>query len=403
GYLAFCTLAVIWIFQKKKAGEKISLRAKIIIAVLVLSGPNILLTMTQLSPAPETSVSGSNTLYVKTGSANVRECPSTSCKIIDSLPQNQKLTFPGNLYDKYPEWAEITFPNGQIGYVSKTTLSENPVSERQLTPTDDSSSIGGITIGPWNNIQTTVGESYEIPFCEPPSAISGATCGALADTTTDPKGGTPPYSFIKKSGFLPPGMALELNGTLRGSPTQEGTYNFRLCAKDLYGGEGCQNLAVVVKKEELPTVAAPTPSPSVSPTPQPITESVKEQIKISSYTCTLDQIMGGYYRYSVSFTGEVTAPVGSRLIESPVTASFSTSGEQDSCGAWTKTYRYGLNCRRDPGQPETTSFSVINAVFNGSKRPFNWPEDKTDRFLNLSKQGYLGINNDFIPGGFHCN
>ena len=197
---------------------------------------------------PTAETSSTSIYYVGVKSANVRECPSTSCKIIDTLFQNEKLTFPGDLYDKYPEWVEVTFPNGQLGYVSKTVLSENAVSASQLTPTDDSSSIGGIIIGPWNNIQTKIGESYEFRFCEPPSAISGATCGSLADTTTDPKGGTPPYSFIKKSGFLPPGMALELNGTLKGTPTQEGTYNFRLCAKDLYGGEGCQGLAVIVNK-----------------------------------------------------------------------------------------------------------------------------------------------------------
>ncbi|MEK7097926.1 MAG: SH3 domain-containing protein [Patescibacteria group bacterium] len=259
GYLVFGISAIIWISKKKKAGEKISLLAKIIIATVFLSSSSVLLSFIEVSPTPETSVSEAKTLYVKTGSANVRECPSTSCKIIDSLPQNEKLIFPGNLYDKYPEWTEITFPNGQIGYVSKTTLSENPVSERQLTPTDDSSSVGGIAIGPWADIQAIVGEYYETLFCEPPSAISGATCGALADTTTDPRGGTPPYSFIKKSGFLPPGMALELNGTLKGSPTQEGTYNFRMCAKDLYGGEGCQNLEVVVKKAEG--------SPEVNTTP----------------------------------------------------------------------------------------------------------------------------------------
>ena len=256
-YLAFGISAIIWISKKKKAGEKISLRAKIIIAVIFFSGSSALISTIGPSPASETSVSEATTYYVKTGSANVRECPSTSCKIIDSLPQNEKLVFPGDLYDKYSEWAEVTFPNGQLGYVSKTVLSENAVSASQLTPTDDSSSIGGIIIGPWNNIQTKIGEFYEFHFCEPPSAISGATCGSLADTATDPKGGTPPYSFIKKSGFLPPGMALELNGTLKGTPTQEGTYNFRLCAKDLYGGEGCQNLAAIVNKNGTSPISTP--------------------------------------------------------------------------------------------------------------------------------------------------
>src|SRR3989344_5982984 len=190
------------------------------------------------------------TYYVKSGAANIRECPSTSCKIINTLPQNTELTFPGDLFDKYPDWAEITFPNGGVGYVSKTVLSEDTVSAGLPPPAGGSSSVGGIVIGPWANIQTTVGESYELHFCEPPAAISGATCGGLADTATNPTGGRPPYSFVKKSGFLPPGMTLELNGTLRGSPTQTGTYNYQLCAKDLYDGEGGQNLAGVVSEDK---------------------------------------------------------------------------------------------------------------------------------------------------------
>ncbi len=354
GYLCAILAIVVWFRKIKKRGEKIPLKAKIFVAFIILSGPSVIAMIFSPSPSliSENPPSVMNTYYVKTSSANIRECPSTSCKIIDSLPQNERLTFPGNSFDKYPDWAEVTFPNGQIGYVSKTTLSENPVSERQLTPTDDASSIGGITVGPWDNIQTTVGESYKFHFCEPPSAISGATCGALADTTTDPKGGTPPYSFVKKSGFLPLGMVLELNGTLSGSPTEAGTYNFRLCAKDLYGGEGCQNLTVTVTNgAEAPKLA-----------PAPVAEEA-DFVNIESATCQAKGYStpgnpNSWIVYRVTVTGTGGGSVGSdigfycdaRYGGGPCWNQFS------SCDAWTKHPEYEY-CRREAGQSAVTGWT----------------------------------------------
>src|SRR3990167_5865859 len=95
GYLAFGISAIIWISKKKKAGEKISMRAKIIIAAVFLSSSSVLISTIELPPTPGTSVSEDKVFYVEAKRANVRECPSTSCKIIDTLFQNEKLTFPG--------------------------------------------------------------------------------------------------------------------------------------------------------------------------------------------------------------------------------------------------------------------------------------------------------------------
>ena len=370
GYLAFGISAIIWISKKKKAGEKISMRAKIIIAAVFLSSSSVLISSIELPPTPGTGVSEDKVFYVEAKRANVRECPSTSCKIIDTLFQNEKLTFPGDLYDKYPEWAEITFPNGQLGYVNKTTLSENIVPENQLTPTDDSSSIGGITIGPWNNIQTVIGESYELPFCEPPSAISGATCGALADTTTDPRGGTPPYSFIKKSGFLPPGMTLELNGTLRGSPTQTGTYEFRLCAKDLYGGEGCQNLAVVVKEKEAtgglsPQEATPSADTALDITISGTCRLIKDEVNQDGNVVA--------HWYTVEFGGTASGPVGSYISYQSQKTMFEQYGYADSWqkleSSWTPDR--GTE-KRGVGDPPTTAwkYTLNNGYSGGSTKNY---------------------------------
>jgi hypothetical protein len=96
----------------------------------------------------------------------------------------------------------------------------------------------------------TAGSYYEYSFCKPNSSISGATCGGLAGATTDPTGGNPPYSFSVEfgAGFLPPGLALELNGLLRGTPTLPGTYTFGICASD-GKDEDCATTSLTVKSK----------------------------------------------------------------------------------------------------------------------------------------------------------
>ena len=249
------------------------------------------------APLPE-SATTPHKLYVKVERANVRQCPLPTCNIVNTFSQNSWVTTSANSLAEAPEWIEVTYdadpaPGEQLatGYINKVTLAEEPVSTSgsvadQPPSGGGSTSSGGITIGHWADIQLTLGESFKFYFCEPVSAISGATCGGLAGATTDPRGGGPPYSFVKSSGFLPPGMALELNGTLKGTPTQEGTYNFKLCAKDLYGGEGCQDLAVVVSKDGK--------TPNISQPPKSGKESMTYQIDFDSYFTHNDD----YSRYT---------------------------------------------------------------------------------------------------------
>lgn len=96
--------------------------------------------------------------------------------------------------------------------------------------------------------EATEGVPYSYTFCEPDSARSGATCGELAGATTNPIGGNPPYSFSQQfgSGFIPPGLGLELNGLLRGTPTLPGKYTFGICVKDLKD-EVCRTTSLTVK------------------------------------------------------------------------------------------------------------------------------------------------------------
>lgn len=322
-----------------------------------------------VSEEPITESAGAlHKLYVKVDTANIRQCPLPTCTVVGTFNLNSLVTTSANSLAEAPEWIEVTYdadsgPSEQTltGYINKVTLSDEPVSASKDGGSPPpggrgSSSVGGVTIGPWGNIETTVGESYEFHFCEPSSAISGATCGGLVDKAIDPRGGTPPYSFVKKSGFLPPGMTLELNGIFRGVPTVVGTYAFTLCAKDLHGGEGCQDLAVVVKKDQT-TLTPSSPPEKIAPVASPPAEEIPDYgHTVDSTTCTLSPSNNPYdtfFNKRVQASGTAWGPIGASV-------SLSAAGYEHECGAWTNVRPDSDSgyCKRGPGDPERTNWAL---------------------------------------------
>ncbi len=83
-----------------------------------------------------------------------------------------------------------------------------------------------ITLGP-NLIQNgTVGKSYSLSFTA--------------------SGGRAPYSFSKISGAMPPGTILNSAGSLSGTPTEAGSFTFRLRAVDADGCPGEKSYTISV-------------------------------------------------------------------------------------------------------------------------------------------------------------
>jgi Putative Ig domain len=63
----------------------------------------------------------------------------------------------------------------------------------------------------------------------PPAAVVGVSY----NSTLSASGGTAPYTFSISRGQLPPGLTLgKTTGTISGSPTKSGTYNFGVHATD---------------------------------------------------------------------------------------------------------------------------------------------------------------------------
>ncbi len=137
---------------------------------------------------------------------------------------------------KYLKFTALAFVIISVIVISGCTSPDEPnqLSENKI-----------IFVGPQQTLQASVNQVFSYSFCKPDVEGPGATCGGLKGTTTDPTGGKPPYSFEAR-GILPPGLALNLNGLLAGTPTLKGTYNFQVCAKDLYSGEDCEDITIDV-------------------------------------------------------------------------------------------------------------------------------------------------------------
>ncbi|WP_027678726.1 putative Ig domain-containing protein [Ralstonia sp. UNC404CL21Col] len=72
-----------------------------------------------------------------------------------------------------------------------------------------------------------------------PASPAGGTVGtAYSQSLASAAGGTAPYSYALASGALPPGLTLAANGTLSGTPTASGTFNFTVTATDSSTGTG---------------------------------------------------------------------------------------------------------------------------------------------------------------------
>ncbi len=68
-----------------------------------------------------------------------------------------------------------------------------------------------------------------------------------ADLVFDVSGGTPPYLFETREGTLPPGTTLSTDGFLEGTPTDEGTYTFEVCAVDSTDEFACEQTTVTIE------------------------------------------------------------------------------------------------------------------------------------------------------------
>jgi hypothetical protein len=99
-----------------------------------------------------------------------------------------------------------------------------------------------------------------------PTGTEGAPySGSLSAT-----GGTSPYKFVVTSGQMPQGVNLDDSGSISGTPTAAGNYNFAVTVSDAKGASSQQGIQIAVAQAALPPPPEPPPaSPPPPSTPPP--------------------------------------------------------------------------------------------------------------------------------------
>ncbi|MBX0313209.1 MAG: putative Ig domain-containing protein, partial [Sulfurihydrogenibium sp.] len=97
-----------------------------------------------------------------------------------------------------------------------------------------------------DDLRQIICSSFTITTTSLPNGIMHQTYPTVQLEATE---GTKPYTFklVSGSGNLPPGLTLNSNGTISGTPTQAGTYSFDIQAKDNEGKVATKRFSITIE------------------------------------------------------------------------------------------------------------------------------------------------------------
>lgn len=135
--------------------------------------------------------------------------------------------------------AGLSFTGNQISGTA-TAAGSYPVT---ITATDTGSTGAGAPF--------TIAQNYTINVPAPtitiaPGTLPGGTVGTSYSQTAIASGGVAAYGYALTAGALPPGLAVSGGGSITGTPTAGGTYNFTLTATDANAQTGSRAYALTI-------------------------------------------------------------------------------------------------------------------------------------------------------------
>ena len=80
-----------------------------------------------------------------------------------------------------------------------------------------------------------------------PQTLPNGVMGVPYSETLTATGGSEPYTFVAQAG-LPPGLSLNANGLLSGTPTEDGNFNIRLRIVDANGCSSGADISITIEK-----------------------------------------------------------------------------------------------------------------------------------------------------------
>ena len=76
---------------------------------------------------------------------------------------------------------------------------------------------------------------------------SSAAVGVAYNGAIKASGGVPPYTFTDTGKALPPGLVLNADGTITGTPTQAGSFTDAIDVSDTAGGSAAVKVSAAIK------------------------------------------------------------------------------------------------------------------------------------------------------------
>lgn len=115
------------------------------------------------------------------------------------------------------------------------TASANGTFNFTVRATDSSTGTGPFNATSGTLTLTIDAATLSYAPANPPAATVGV---AYSQSLANASGGVAPYTYTIASGSLPPGITLSGNGTLSGTPSAGGSFNFTVTVTDSSGGSG---------------------------------------------------------------------------------------------------------------------------------------------------------------------
>ena len=199
-----------------------------------------------------------------------------------------------------------------------------------------------------------------------PSSPSSTTVGmAYSHSLAGASGGASPYTYAITSGSLPAGMTLASSGTLSGTPTAGGTFNFTVQARDSSTGTGpftaSRALSLTVNAPTISVGPVSLPNATAGTSYPTQTMSASGGIASYSYAVTAGSLPAGLSLNTG--TGVISGtPTGSGNYNFTITATDSSTGSGPYTGS--RAYTVTIGAPAITISPNTLQTPVYNVAYS---------------------------------------